>query len=250
LPASEAEAFHLIRAHLRYFNGPITLACPALGACVAVGDFGRQYHTEPSTGFSQAEAVSESDGIWGRPLQITLPSDAAVGNAQQAQLYSVSCTASGPCVAIGSYQDRLGTARSIVVGESAGAWGQPPELMLPANAKSAEGSESGGVWDRAVTITLAPNLRGAGGREDQLDSVSCADPRSCVAVGQYDIRGGAQVAMAVSRSKGVWGRAREVALSSGAGLGLQDGLQSLACPALRACVALGDGLVVSTAPQG
>ncbi len=77
------------------------LACFSLRSCAAVGDFGHDLHTDPTTSVTQGEALSESEGIWGRARQIMLPANAASVGKQQAELSAVACPAAGSCVAVG-----------------------------------------------------------------------------------------------------------------------------------------------------
>ncbi len=86
-----------------------SVACPAAGSCVAIGEYD-----------GGAMAVSESDGVWGQAIGIP-------GVALQ----SIACRAPGSCVAIGTASP--GATELVGVIESGGVWGQPQGIALPAN---------------------------------------------------------------------------------------------------------------------
>src|SRR5207248_2464772 len=74
------------------------LACVSAGNCVAVGDY--EYGGSNNL---QAFIAVESHGTWGRAAAPRLPGNSS--NPVSAQLDAVSCTRSGFCAAVGSYQD-------------------------------------------------------------------------------------------------------------------------------------------------
>ena len=249
-----------------------SLACSSPGACVAVGDFSRTFHTEPSTGFSEPMAVSESAGRWGRSLQIMLPSNAAAATEQQAGLRAVACAPAGACVALGAYDDHSGSLQSMIVSQSAGVWSRASELMLPSaaggglvsltcpvagscvavgseedsfgNSEPIVVSELDGVWGQPHALMLPAHVHAAEG--DQLTSVSCPRAGACVAVGDYflgaaDFNPPTSHAKVVSESRGVWRHARAISLARrlrSAG-GQEEQLDSIACPSAQRCVAVG-----------
>ncbi len=251
--------------------GLTALACRSLRSCAAVGDFGYDLHTEPSTSVTQGEALNESAGVWGRARQIRLPANAASVGNQQAVLKAVACPAAGSCVAVGDYNDRAGVSEAMVVTESAGTWGQAREIAVPSTgggeldsvscpapgACAAVGyygdgsseayplavSESGGTWGAARQVIVPANDSAPGA--DGLSSVSCPAPGACTAVGYAGGSQGSNASasemIAAGESGGVWGRAQTIALSPTLRdePGPQDELYGVACAAARSCVAVG-----------
>jgi hypothetical protein len=96
------------------------VACTSAGNCVAVG-----YFTD-ATKSTQAMAVAEAGGTWGRASELTLPAGADVSAGAQAGLSSVACTSAGNCVAVGFYTDSSGSKdrQAMVASETSGVWGQ------------------------------------------------------------------------------------------------------------------------------
>lgn len=121
-----------------------SITCDALGSCVAVGQY-----LEGSG--SQAMAVEETAGVWGQASEITPPPNAA----SYASLLSVSCPATGQCVAVGVYNASSGGS-AMIVSQSDGTWGQASQILPP-----------------------------FGPTEAALLSIACPALGSCVAVGQY-----------------------------------------------------------------
>jgi Bacterial Ig-like domain (group 3) len=119
------------------------------------------------------------------------------------ELNAVSCPATGDCVAVGYSSTPLGTSPLI---ESLGAGG----------------------WELAA----APRVPGS--RTDALEGVSCASASSCVAVGYYQQKGGAEQALVETLANGTW----SVTTSPDGGSG-NNQLTSVSCPAPSACVAAG-----------
>jgi hypothetical protein len=129
-----------------------SVSCSSAGNCGAAG-----FYLDASFN-TQAFAVSESGGTWGRAEEI--PGSAALDRqAPGAMTDSVSCGAPGDCSASGSYTDASGAQQAFVADQSAGTWGSAEE----------------------VPGTAALN----GGGQAAAQSVSCAPGGLCNAVGQY-----------------------------------------------------------------
>jgi hypothetical protein len=261
-----------------------SLACHTVGSCVAVGS---QEDSQSTEGFygSHPIVVSETDGSWAPPLQIALPAGAS--GARSATLSSVACPGSGSCTAVGSYElEAVGsnppTERAIVAGESAGVWGTASAIALAPQVSAASGEqlrsvacaasgscaavgsyegrngddhpialdESDDVWGAATAIVQPANA--GGGASTSLEGVACPARGICVAVGQYDARGGVVAPMAVSRLGSHWGHATEIKspAGSGSGPGLLEQLLSVACPGSGSCLAVGGEVAASTLAGG
>jgi hypothetical protein len=199
LPANAAATSPEPRLH--------AITCPALGSCVAGGEYRNE------AGGREPMVVVETGGVWGQASAITPPAN--VESNPASGLESVACSAVGSCIAIGEYADSsTNTQEAMVVVETGGSWGQASQLALPANA----GSKPESVLDSAVCVASGP----------------------CVAVGKYTDSFGNREAMVAEESGGVWGRASEIALPANAasnpkvGFGLAQ--YPIACPASGACV--------------
>ena len=202
-----------------------SVACTGPGDCVAVGYYTDTNATTPDY---QAMVATDTDGVWGQASRLTLPADATTtttAGLQYTSMDSVSCTSSGDCVAVGYYNDAdtvdsgSGQYRAMVATETGGVWGQASQLTLPADA------------------TTTPSDQAA-----VLDSVTCASPGNCVAVGGYTDTNGDEQAMTAAETGGVWGQGSKLTLPADAATtpGDQDaGLGSVACTGPGSCTAVG-----------
>jgi hypothetical protein len=224
-----------------------SVACPAAGSCVAIGEY------DDTSGNLSSMAVSESGGVWGEPIAIP-------GVA----LRSVACSAPGSCVAIGA----ANSTQMMGVIESDGVWEKPQMLSLPENAAPnyvvelapvvcqmsglcvVVGSytdtshhdrimgvtESGGKWGPATEIALPANVEGG-----RLSSVACPSPEpgSCVAVGAgYNSSG--SVSIGVGQSGGQWNQAKLITPLSASAEPINSGLSAVACAGSGLCIGVGN----------
>ena len=78
-----------------------SVACPVIGACIAVGSY------EPAQNDESSFIVTESDGSW-TASQAPISSDAATQTGNELNLSSdlndLACGAPGSCVAFGDYE--------------------------------------------------------------------------------------------------------------------------------------------------
>jgi PASTA domain/Divergent InlB B-repeat domain len=126
-----------------------SLSCASAGNCTAVGSYS-------STGsFFQALLLTETDWIWSTGTD-------PVPTYSFAWLSSVSCASAGNCTAVGGYTDDSRVGQALLLTETAGSWGPPVAVNLPADYTHSD---------------LAT----------ELDSVSCASAGNCTAVGSYDV---------------------------------------------------------------
>jgi hypothetical protein len=197
LPASNAG--HPSEANLE------SVACPAVGTCVAVG----------IAGFSEREGIIATvSGATVTSIAAPVPSNATATNADT-RLYSVACPAAGTCVAVGLYIDNTGVRRGLIDTLSAGTW-TARQTTVPAGALATQ--------------------------SDVLTSVACPTTVSCAATGMYGIDPGVQLAVADVLATGTW-TAISAPLPSGAtATTAQPEINSLACPAAGTCVLVGDYL--------
>jgi hypothetical protein len=242
-----------------------SISCPSPGTCVAVGIYTGPYHPN-----SRATMIAEeTGGTWRQAMQAIPPANSS---APSMTMESVSCSAPGWCAIVGSYTttDNEGYERRepFVMDQTDGAWQQAKDL--PPGVSTADGAEltsvsctapgacsaigdytasapnrreglaaqeSGGVW----TVTpLRPAADSAEAGIVELRSLSCAQPGSCAAVGDYAAAGSPNEITrpaTVDQSMGAWGAIRATSLPSDAtGNGA---LASVSCYAAGACAAVG-----------
>jgi hypothetical protein len=138
-----------------------------------------------------------------------MPSNAEIGSVPV--LASVSCAATGVCVAVGYYTDTGGNRRGLLETLSSGTW----------------------------TATEAPLPTEADGSPDaELSSVSCADGNNCAAVGRYRDSKGFWPGLLETWSGGTW-TATEAPLPAGDDYSDTPFLASVSCGAVGSCVAVG-----------
>jgi len=194
-----------IKPPVGYLTG---VSCSGRGTCVAVGGYTN------AAGNGEPMVVAESHGRWGRAAAIQLPSN-AVANPD-AHLTAVSCPKAGDCVAVGTYTIKDNQGEALAAAETKGHWRRATEIRLP-------------------KVTVEPLA--------ELESVSCASPGSCVAVGSY-VTGSATDALAVAESGGHWRRGVGLtSLPSGAvqGGSASANLNGVSCTA-SSCLAVGEYL--------
>jgi hypothetical protein len=123
LPANAAQGLE------KQSSGLDWVSCPSAGNCLATGVY-------TDAGYnSQGLLLSEVGGVWQPGLESPLPSDA--GKVQYAAADQSDCTGAGDCAVIGQYDNSHGDVLGYAISESAGTWGKPTELTLPA-ANAAE----------------------------------------------------------------------------------------------------------------
>jgi hypothetical protein len=241
------------------------VACPAAGSCVAIGSY------VDASGTPREMVLNQSRGAWAAARELVLsPASAGV------ELSALACRTASSCVAVGSSRGAAGSSSSspVAVSDTAGVWGAPVEVALPAGVSGAQNAtfssvacpasgsctaagyyqleaagfnpptdrailagESAGAWGAAGAIALSPALSGTGG--EQLKSLACPELGTCVAVGSYEDRDGDEHPLALGESHGVWGAAVPIVAPANAGGGASTSLEAVACPSHGACEAVG-----------
>jgi hypothetical protein len=183
-----------------------TVACAGAGFCAGGGSY------QSKSGAFEAMVVTEAGGTWKRAQELQLPVGAFAANPD-ASVASVACTGTGSCVAVGGYvYNRAGHGQAFTAAESGGVWARAQQVTLPANAA------------RVTDATLG--------------AVTCTSAGSCVAVGGYLDNSGRQELMAVTESKGHWGRAVQVAAPRNAAAS-GGSLDGVSCWRPGNCLAVG-----------
>src|SRR5437660_1781162 len=132
------------------FLDPVSFG--SVGNCSAVGNYA------DSSSHNEGLLLTETAGTWATGVEASLP--AGAGTDPNVFLASVSCGSAGNCSAVGNYHESSGHRQALLLTETAGTWATGVAASAPANAASDPGAH--------------------------LDSVSCASPSDCTAVGAYD----------------------------------------------------------------
>jgi hypothetical protein len=77
-------------------GGVVAISCPSLGDCQASGSY------LDTSGNYQAVVFGETDGVWQRGTEVTLPSG-AVTVGVDGGIYAIYCASATSCVGVGSY---------------------------------------------------------------------------------------------------------------------------------------------------
>jgi hypothetical protein len=150
---------------------------------------------------------------------ITAPVPTGAAPSPQEGLNDISCPSLGTCVAVGVYT----TAAS------------DPSNSSPGFPSPMETTLANGTWS-ALGLALPSNANLAQ-PESSLNGISCPVATWCVAVGQYALAGGGKDPLLESLGAGGIWTAMNAPLPSDAGN--DPTLQSVSCPAVGSCVAVG-----------
>jgi hypothetical protein len=186
-----------------------SMSCTRPGDCSAGGEYGVY---GPSEGAEQAFVVTQSNGVWGKAIEV--PGSGRLDVLGQAEVDSLSCAAPGDCSAGGSYYDANGNYQVYVATQRDGRWGKAIEV--PGTAKLNVGGTA------------------------QLNSVSCAAPGDCVAAGFYTDADAQTQAFVVSETKGSWGKAAKVPELAKLSPSGSSEINSVSCAKPGYCSAGGD----------
>jgi hypothetical protein len=257
------------------------VTCNGPGNCTAVGSY------VDTSGADQAMVASETNGVWGAATKTTLPGGHDTSSSQYAELYDVTCTSVGNCIAGGYYKDTNGSNdyQAMLVQETGGAWQTAVKVQLPSdegtgsNGQSAAfdtlactspgdcvaggyytdsadvqqamtDTETGGAWAQATKLTLPAgySTTDAGA---YIDGMSCTSLGDCVGAGGYTDSGDVEHPMVATSTNGVWGTGSPLALPSDADTGANGhdaGLDDVTCASPGNCVAT--GVYTTTAGSG
>ncbi len=185
------------------------VACPAQGACVAVGSY------YSSQGIDTPLTDTLSGGTW-TSAKAALPGDADQGKS--AFLSEIACPAQGTCVATGWYTDQNGDTQALIDTLSGGTW-TAQRAPLPAGAVPSKPSSS----NLATALFL----------------VKCPAVGTCVATGDYIDQSGGTQALIDTLSGGTWTTQRAPLPGDAAAANPFALLWALACPAPGTCLAAG-----------
>jgi hypothetical protein len=180
-------------------------SCSSASFCVAVGWVtGQNLETFPL-------AETYSQGSWS-PKVLPMPANAATSSERgleyDGSLNSVFCASDGACAAVGDYEDNASFQQGLLEVLSSGVW-TPSEAVLPAG----------------VRFPLV-----------NLNSVTCSDPTTCLAVGDVFSSGNAAYGLLYSLVSGSW---HMTVAPVPASYGNGATLSSVSCPDDGTCVVVG-----------
>jgi hypothetical protein len=182
------------------------ISCVRAGQCAAGGYY---YTSLASEDDYVAMGIVESHGKWGRATKLRLPAKAV---AHESAISGVSCTSGGDCLGVGGYTTRSASFYGMAAAESGGRWSSAKTVATPAHALSAD-----------------------------LDGVSCASARLCVAAGGYGTARSSLLAYLVTWSGGRWRDAGGVSLPSNAKSSApRSFFYAVGCAGDGYCAAVGD----------
>jgi hypothetical protein len=152
---------------------------------------------------------------WHAAKVISLPSGAT--GLPDGFLPALSCPSAGNCSAGGAFSTSGGDVEGLVLREVKGVWKAPTRLVPPSQA------------DRDPSLTI--------------NSLSCATPGNCAAVGSFEDPKGNGQSFVAREVKGVWKHAQEVALPTGQPATVQNSeIHSVDCWSPGNCSAIGSYL--------
>ena len=244
-----------------------SVSCPGRGSCVAVGWYAG------SAGYSGPGLIETfSGGTWKAATAPLTGLSPAAGAKLYANLFAVSCKATGSCVAVGDYVDSSGHYQGLIETLAGGKWtpsraptsglsptaGSNPGVTLESVSCTAAGSclaggnyldtsfnqlglietFSSGTW-KAATAPLS-GLSPAAGTTPYVNlyGPNCPATGSCFLVGSYDDSSGDTHGLIETLSGGTW-TASTAPLPGGAASNPNAGFTGMSCPAAGSCVAAG-----------
>jgi hypothetical protein len=186
------------------------VSCSSPGSCTAVGQF------RDSNEALQAFTMTSTNGVWAlaRPAQFA---DGIQSTTPNASFNSVSCSSPGNCTAVGKFLNNNNDFEAFTMTSTTGVWetGRPAQFTVgvqsgypdagfnsvsctsPRNCTAVgmfRNSDSGfeaftmtstnGVWALARPAQFADGIQNDS-RYGTFNSVSCASPESCTAVGLF-----------------------------------------------------------------
>lgn len=189
------------------------MTCLASGDCVAIGTY------TSNSGAIEGMITTESSGIWGRAVAMSMPPNAAANpHVFFYGFNGISCASIGSCSAGGQYRDRSGNYQGFLIDSTNGTWRPASELVLPSGALYA-------------------------GRNGGVVAVSCSSAGNCSAGAAYLDGTGNYQAFIVNEVNNTWQAGTKIVLPSGAtAVGTGGGIYGLVCSSSGACTATGSYL--------
>ena len=197
-------------------------------------------------------------GVWGKARTFTGAAARNTNGSADADIL-LSCPSAGNCAAGGDYEHDFSDARSFVVDERHGTWGQAQKVLLsgkgvtlialscpsagncsaggdyeagPSDNEAFVVGEKNGTWGKAARLRVPGT--GAG-----LSPMSCTSAGNCIAGGEYLDAAYRAQAFVASERHGTWGAAQQLSGSGALNAGGYATLNVLSCPSAGHCAAGG-----------
>lgn len=241
------------------FAPAVSISCPRIGDCVAVGSY-----PKPTANFGRAFVATEVAGTWHQATELKLPPGAA--SPPQAQASAVRCWALGSCLAVGDYLDSTQKVQAMMLTESKGSWHRATEIYPPSDAGpspflsfyalacqhggqcviageyvNAAGHEIGeGLVVSHGSFLTVENIKpphNANGIVVDFDSASCPSATQCVIVGEYSDTAGDYQPFSAVESNDVFKAATEI--TAVPPNEVHASIYSVSCTVSGQCVAVG-----------
>lgn len=229
-----------------------TVTCPSASWCEGLGEY-----TDSILG-EQAFSVTLGSGVW------TSTATPLAAGAQGSQFSSLSCPQAGACVATGSYLEGY-TYVGMIETLSNVTWtaitaplppGTPADAEITSNDMFVSCAEvgactvAGTYFDDSFSgfvdtlsagswSSVSAPTPGSPSTDLQLDSLSCADPTSCVAVGLVTSSSNLEEGLIETLSDGTW-NAIDAPVPTGESAEANVELSDINCPSADTCVADGE----------
>ena len=248
------------------YDALVSVSCAAPGNCTAVGQFLN------NSGGSEAFTMTSTNGVWDTARPAVFAS--GIQNEVKYGIFNwVSCATPGNCTAVGQFLNNNGGSEAFTMTSTNGLWdtAQPAVFASGEQHVSRSGifysvscaapgnctavgkfmnidseleaftmSLANGVWDLARPAVFTANRQNTE-LDDGFNSVSCATPGNCTAVGDFVNSNGFKTAFTYTSVNGVWGNAEPAEFSDGVRSNSgYAGFNSVSCPTPGNCTALGD----------
>jgi hypothetical protein len=190
-----------------------SVSCATPGNCTAVGHF-----SNSSIVSDAAFTMTSTDGEW-QTAQPAVFDDEITSEYPFANFFSVSCASPGNCTAVGYFENSSGYIEAFTMTSTNGEW----QTAQPA------------VFDDGVTSEYPAS---------GFESVSCASPGNCTAVGFFENSDDFRRAFTMTSTDGEWELARPAEFAEGvqgnvSGQGFGTYLRSVSCASPGNCTAVG-----------
>jgi len=242
------------------------VSCASAGNCSVAGSY------IDANNITHALVVNEVAGTWHAGESVATPDNAS--SYAGAQLSEVSCSSSGNCSAIGTYNTLSGDVESMIATEINGAWSHASEVQLPSTAATnprvvlygfrgiacpsngnctsggqyvdrsgdVQGflvNEISGKWQVATELTLPAGATQAG-KNGGVVSVTCSSAGDCSAGAAYENSSGQYEALVASEINHSWNSETTLSLPSNATtVGTAGGVYAVECQPTGSCTAVG-----------
>ena len=246
-----------------------SISCASAGNCSAGGYYQLRpfNHDEHALNYSQAFVVNETNGTWGRAIEV--PGSAKLNAGRVGVVSSVSCGSVGNCSAGGYMYENQNREVAFVTDEADGSWGQATKVLASASlgafgdpaidaiscasagncsaggtywnlAKGTQafvGNETNGTWRKASEVPGLARLDV--GKTAAFNALSCASAGNCSVGGSYWGPAKSKRAFVANETNGTWSKATEVPGTSLLNMGGEAEVDTVSCASAGNCSAGG-----------